>query len=134
VGEITPAVSADADANRYTAIQAKLATLQRAAEQLMEHAERVARRMRANADAAVNVAELSAGAQVDARHVAVIEEVATAFGRAAGGARSLSGAAESMHQAAGHVRHAHEAEYGGIRAAAAASSARQAKPGFYRPQ
>ncbi|CAM5698343.1 Conjugal transfer protein TraB OS=Streptomyces tendae OX=1932 GN=GUR47_38350 PE=4 SV=1 [Streptomyces tendae] len=77
MGEIAPAVSADADANGYTAIHTKLTALQRAAEQLMEHAERVALRMRANARAAVTVADLSAAAQVDARHVALINEVAT---------------------------------------------------------
>ncbi|KES03409.1 hypothetical protein BU52_30695 [Streptomyces toyocaensis] len=134
MGEIAPAVSADGDANGYTAIHTKLTALQRAAAQLMEHAERVAQRMRANANAAVTVADLSAAAQVDARHVAAINEVATSFGRVVGGARRLSGAADSMHQAAGHLRTEHQAEYGGVHAAVTASKARQAKPGFYRPQ
>ncbi|MFI8214005.1 hypothetical protein [Streptomyces werraensis] len=134
MGEIAPAVSADADANGYTAIHTKLTALQRAAAQLMEHAERVALRMRANARAAVTVADLSAAAQVDARHVAAINEVATSFGRVVGGARRLSSAADTMHQAAGHLKREHQAEYGGVHAAVTASKARQAKPGFYQPQ
>jgi ABC-type transporter Mla MlaB component len=132
VGEIVPAVAADGAANGFDAVQAKLAALERAAAQLNEHAERVAQRMRANAKAATTVADLSAAAQVDGRHVAAIAEVAGHFARVAGGALRLSGAAESMHQAAGHLRSAHRAEYGGVHAAVAASRARQAKPGFYR--
>lgn len=132
MGDIALAVPADGAANGYSGVQAKLAALQRAAAQLMEHADRVAQSMRANAKAAVVVAELSAAAQVDGGHVAAIGEVAGHFGRVAGGARRLSGAADAMHQAAGHVRSEHQAEYGGVHAAVTASRARQAKPGFYR--
>jgi hypothetical protein len=134
VGEIALSVPADGDSNGFSAVQLKLAALQRAAAQLQEHAERVAQRMRANAKTAATVADLSAAAQVDGRHVTAIAEVAGHFRRVAGGARGLSGTADTMHQAAGHVRSEHRAEYGGVQASVAASRARQAKPGFYRQQ
>ncbi|MFF4918874.1 hypothetical protein [Streptomyces tendae] len=134
MGDIALSVAADGNANGFSAVQAKLAALQRTAVQLHEHAERVAQRMRANAKTAAAGADLSAAAQVDGRHVSAIEEVAAHFGRVARGARGLSGSADAMHRAAGRVRSEHRAEYGGVQAAVTASRARQAKPGFYRQQ
>ncbi|MEV0185840.1 hypothetical protein AB0I54_42230 [Streptomyces sp. NPDC050625] len=133
MGQIAPAVGADGAANGYTVLVTKFTALQHAAAQLLEHAEYVAQRMRANADAAVTVAELCAAAEVDPRHVAGVADVGEAFGRVVGGCKRLMSAADSMHQAAGHLKSEHQAEYGGIHAAATASNARQAKPGFYRP-
>ncbi|UXY24986.1 hypothetical protein N8I84_41885 (plasmid) [Streptomyces cynarae] len=133
MGQIAPAVGADGAANGYTALVAKFTALQHAAAQLLEEAEHVAQRMRDNANAAVTVAELCAAAEVDPHHVAAVADVGEAFGRVVGGCKQLQSAAESMHQAAGHLKDEHQAEYGGIHAAATSSKARQAKPGFYRP-
>lgn len=133
MGHIAPAVNADGDANGYIALVSKLVALQVAAAQLLEHAERVAQQMRANADFAVTVAELCAAAEVDARHVGAVGEVGQAFARVVGGCKRLMSAADTMHTAAGHLKREHQAEYGGVHAAVTASRARQAKPGFYRP-
>lgn len=132
MNETAPALSTDAENNGYTAVQTKLATLQRTTEQLMEHAERVAARMRANAETAARVSDLSAAAEVDPVHLAALHDITDAFTQASSGARGLTSAAESMHIAAGLMRTSHEWEYGGIYEAAAASRARQAKPGFYQ--
>src|SRR5436190_4295498 len=128
-----PAVGSDGAANGYAALGAKLKALQSAAGELMEQAGQVAQRMRANAEAAVSVAELCAAAEVDPKHVAAVADVGEAFGRAVGGCKRLMGAADQVHQAAGHLKSEHRAEYGGIHAAATSSPARQARPGFYRP-
>lgn len=134
MGQLAPAVGADGVNNGYTALVAKFTALQTAATGLLEEAERLAQRMRANADAAVTVADLSAAAHVDARHVAAVADVGAAFGRVVGGCKQLMGAAEAMHTAASHLKAEHQAEYGAIHAAVTASRARQAAPGFYRPQ
>ncbi|MGK5497550.1 hypothetical protein [Streptomyces sp. URMC 125] len=132
MGEITPAAESEGAANGYTALAAKLQAMQQAADALLEQAEQVASRMRRNANAAVTLADLCAAAEVDPRHVAVIGDVSLAFGRVAGGGRQVAAASEAVSEAAGHLRAQHRVEYGGIHAAAAASRARQAKPGFYR--
>ncbi|WRZ96406.1 hypothetical protein OHB54_46515 (plasmid) [Streptomyces sp. NBC_01007] len=133
MGEIAPAVAADGAANGYLTIVTKFTALQKAAAGLFEHAEQLAQRMRANADSAVVVAELCAVAEADDRHVAAVAEVGEAFGQAVGGCKRLLSSAEQTHQAAAEVKAAHQAEYGPVHAAATASRARQAKPGFYRP-
>ncbi|MCX4920274.1 hypothetical protein OG458_42730 (plasmid) [Streptomyces sp. NBC_01281] len=133
MGEIAPAVAADGAANGYLSIVTKFTALQKAAAGLFEHAEQIAQRMRANADSAVVVAELCAAAEADARHVAAVAEVGEAFGQVVGGCKRLLSSAEQTHQAATDVKAAHQAEYGPVHAAATASRARQAKPGFYRP-
>ncbi|MGW2770142.1 hypothetical protein [Streptomyces sp. NPDC001275] len=133
MGQIAPAMSADGAANGYTALVTKFTALQKATAQLMEQAEVLAQHMRANADAAVTVADLCAAAEVDPRHVAAVADIGEAFGQVVGGCKRLVSAADQMHQAAGHLKSVHQAEYGGIHAAATASRARQAKPGFYRP-
>lgn len=132
MSEIAPAAGSEGAANGYTALAAKLRAAQKRADALMEQAEQVAQRMRRNAKAAVMLAELCAAAEVDPRHVAAIGDVSLAFGRVAGGGRQVAAAAETVGQATGHLRAQHQAEYGGIHAAALASRARQAKPGFYR--
>jgi hypothetical protein len=132
MGEITSAAGSEGAANGYTALAAKLQAMQQAADALLEQAEQVASRMRRNANAAVTLADLCAAAEVDPRHVAAIGDVSLAFGRVAGGGRRVASAAETVGQAAGHLRAQHRVEYGGIHAAAAASRVRQAKPGFYR--
>ncbi|WP_432101221.1 hypothetical protein [Streptomyces sp. WAC 04229] len=133
MGHIAPAVNADGASNGYVALVSKLVALQVAAAQLLEHAERVAQQMRANADFAVTVAEFCAAAEVDPRHVGTVDEVGRAFARVVGGCKRLMSSADTMHAAAGHLKSEHQAEYGGVHAAATASRARQAKPGFYRP-
>ncbi|MFE2586367.1 hypothetical protein [Streptomyces sp. NPDC059378] len=133
MGHIAPAVAADGAANGYTAIAAKFNALQHAAASLMEEAEVVAQRMRTNGNAAVRVAELCAAAEADPAHVAAVADVGEAFGRVVGGCKRLTGAADRVHQAAGHLRSEHQAEYGGINTAMTTSKARQAKPGFYVP-
>jgi hypothetical protein len=127
-----PAIGADGANNGYTTLHTKFTALQKAAAGLMEEAELVAQRMRANADASVTVADLCAGADVDPVHVAAIADIGEAFGRTVGGCKQLLAAADFVHQAAGHLKTQHQAEYGGIHAAAAASRARQARPGFYQ--
>jgi hypothetical protein len=132
MGQIASPVGADGAANGYTALIAKFTALQKAAAGLMEEAELVAQRMRHNADAATAVADLSAAAHVDGVHVAAIADVGHAFAMVAGGCKHMMSAADTMHTAAGHLKHEHQAEYGPIHAAVTASRARQAKPGFYR--
>ncbi|MFE2337317.1 hypothetical protein [Streptomyces coelicoflavus] len=119
-------------ANGYTALVVKFTALQKAANGLLDEVEFLAQRMRRNADAATTVADLSAAAHVDPAHVAAIADVGNAFAQAVGGCKRLMSAADTMHTAAGHLRHEHQAEYGAIHAAVTASRARQAKPGFYR--
>ncbi|MEU0054671.1 hypothetical protein [Streptomyces sp. NPDC006309] len=131
MGQIAP-VGADGANNGYTAISAKFLALQKAAAGLLEEAEHLALRMRVNADAATAVSDLCAMAQADSRHVATVAAVGTAFSRVVNGCTALMGAADAMHTAAGHLRTEHQTEYGGIHAAATASRARQAAPGFYR--
>ncbi|MFD5430358.1 conjugal transfer protein TraB [Streptomyces sp. NPDC127084] len=133
MGETAPAVGADGAANGFTALTAKFTALQRAAGALVEEAERLAVRMRANANAAVELADLNAAAEVDPRHIARTADIGEAFGRVVGGCKALQGAADTVHTAAGNVKAAHQAEYGPTHAAVTASRARQAKPGFYRP-
>ncbi|MFH8939558.1 hypothetical protein [Streptomyces griseosporeus] len=132
MGEIAPAVGADGANNGYTALVTKFTALQNAAAQLLERAEHLAQRMRANADAAVTVADLCAAAEVDSRHVAAIADVSEGFGRVVGGSKRLMGVADAMYTAADDLKTEHQAEYGGVHAAATASKARQARPGFYR--
>ncbi|MFD5814747.1 hypothetical protein [Streptomyces sp. NPDC127038] len=133
MGEIASAVAADGAANGYQAVGAKFTALQSAAADLFEHAERLAQRMRANANAALTVAELCAAAEADPRHVAAVAEVGAAFGQVSGECTRLVCSAEQTHQATADVQAAHQAEYGAVHEAATASKARQAKPGFYRP-
>ncbi|MFJ9931372.1 hypothetical protein ACIRU5_35810 [Streptomyces misionensis] len=128
-----PAIGADGAANGFSAVEAKLAALQKAAIGLQEETGVLVKQMRVNANAALKVAELSAAAEVDSRHVAAVVEIGAAFARVVGGCKVLIAAADTVHQATGHLRAEHKAEYGGIHAAVTASRARQAKPGFYRP-
>ncbi|MFD5572755.1 hypothetical protein [Streptomyces cadmiisoli] len=132
MGKIAPAVSADGANNGYTALVTKFTALQHAAAVLLEEAERLAQRMRVNADAAVTVADLCAAAQVDDVHVAAVADVGEAFGRVVAGCKRLMGAADDLHTAAGHLKTEHQAEYGGIHEAVTTSGVRQALPGFYR--
>lgn len=132
MGQIAPVVGADGANNGYTALAAKFVALQNAAARLLEESERLAQRMRANRDAATVVADLSAAARVDDRHVTAVTDIAAAFGRVVGGCTQLMDAADAMHTAAGQLKTEHQAEYGGIHAAVTASRARQAAPGFYR--
>lgn len=132
MGQIASPVGADGAANGYIALTAKFTVLQKAAANLMEEAELVAQRMRRNADAATAVADMSAAAHVDGVHVAAIADVGQAFAMVVGGCKRMMSAADTMHTAAGHLKHEHQAEYGPIHAAVTASRARQAKPGFYR--
>ncbi|MGW0143644.1 conjugal transfer protein TraB [Streptomyces calvus] len=132
--EIAPTVGADGADNGYTALVAKFTVLQNAAAALLAEAERLSVRMRANATAATVVSELCAAAEVDARHVANVAEVGAAFGRVANGCTGLMGAADTLHTTVGRLKTEHQAEYGGIHEAVAASGVRQARPGFYRPQ
>ncbi|MFI1377290.1 hypothetical protein ACH4UY_35475 [Streptomyces longwoodensis] len=132
MGQSTSLVGADGAANGYVALIAKFTALQNAAGGLMEEAELVAQRMRRNADAATAVADLSAAAHVDGVHVAAIADVGQAFAVVVGGCKRMLSVADTMHTAAGHLKHEHQAEYGPIHAAVTASRARQAKPGFYQ--
>ncbi|MFF3516564.1 hypothetical protein [Streptomyces sp. NPDC002573] len=132
MGHPAPAIGADGANNGYIALVTKFTALQKAAAGLMEEAELVAQRMRRNADAAVTVADLCASADVDPTHVAALADIGEAFGRTVGGCKQLLAAADLMHQAASHLKTQHQAEYGGIHAAATASRARQARPGFYQ--
>ncbi|MFD9029034.1 conjugal transfer protein TraB [Streptomyces parvulus] len=125
-------IGMEGDSNGYLALVAKFRALRKAASGLMEESERLAQRMRGNANTAIQLADLSAAAQVDAQHVTTIEDIAAAFGSVAGRCTRLVGAADVMHTAAGHLHHEHQAEYGGIHAAVTSSRARQAKPGFYQ--
>ncbi|UXY40515.1 hypothetical protein [Streptomyces albidocamelliae] len=131
MGQIAP-VGDDGDANGYMGLATKFTALQTTAAHLLEHAELIAQRMRANAATAVRVAELSAAAEVDPAHVAAVTDVAGAFGRVVGGCKNLMGAVDGVHQAAGNLKAEHRAEYGAIHDAATASKARQARPGFYQ--
>ncbi|WP_333741963.1 hypothetical protein [Streptomyces sp. IBSBF 2806] len=131
MGQLAP-IGADGANNGYLAANAKFTALQKAAAGLLEEAERLALRMRVNADIATAVSDLCAAAQVDTRHVAHVAAVGAAFARVVNGCAGLMGAADAMHIAAGHLKTEHEREYGGIHAAATASRARQAAPGFYR--
>ena len=133
MGETAPAVSADGAANGFTALTVKFSALQRASGALMEEAERLAVRMRTNANAAIEVADLTGAAEADPRHVARIADIGEAFGRVVGGCKQLQGAADAVHTATGSLKAAHQAEYGPTHAAVTTSRARQAKPGFYRP-
>ncbi|MEU5713985.1 hypothetical protein [Streptomyces flaveolus] len=133
MGQIAPAVGADGVNNGYVALVTKFTALQHAAAVLLEEAERLAQRMRANADAAVTVADLCAVAEVDGVHVAAVADIGEAFGRVVGGCKRVMSAADQVHTAAGHLKTEHQAEYGGIHAAVTASGVRQAKPGFYQP-
>ncbi|MEU3038115.1 hypothetical protein [Streptomyces griseoaurantiacus] len=126
------ATGAEGEGNGYLALGAKLKVLQMAAEQLLEEAEQHAHRMKNNADAAVQLADLCAAAEVDAKHVAAVADIAEAFGRVVGDARQVSATAYEVSEAAGHARTQHQAAYGGIHAAVSVSGARQARPGFYR--
>ncbi|MGA5207929.1 hypothetical protein [Streptomyces variegatus] len=132
MGQSTSPVGADGAANGYTALIAKFTALQKTAASLVEETDLVAQRMQRNADAAIAVADLSAAAHVDGVHVAAIVDVGNAFAKVVGGCKHMMSAADTMHTAAGHLKHEHQAEYGPIHAAVTASRARQAKPGFYQ--
>ncbi len=125
-------IGMEGDSNGYIALVAKFRALRKAASGLMEESERLAMRMRANANTATRLAALSAAAHVDSQHVAAIEDIASLFGSVVGRCTRLTAAADTMHTAAGHLHSEHQAEYGGIHAAVTSSRARQAKPGFYR--
>ncbi|MFE6357533.1 conjugal transfer protein TraB [Streptomyces rochei] len=133
MGQIAPALGADGADNGYAALVAKFTILQSAAANLLAEAERLSLQMRVNADAATAVSDLCAVAEVDARHVATVATIGAAFGRVVTGCTGLMGAADTLHTAVGHLKAEHQAEYGGIYEAVAASGVRQAKPGFYRP-
>ncbi|GGU66495.1 hypothetical protein [Streptomyces daghestanicus] len=132
MSRIVSTVAGDGANNGYTALVAKFTALQHAASALLEEAERMAHRMRANADAAVTVADLCAAAEVDSRHVAAVADISVAFSRVAGGYQQVMSTADTLHTAAGRLKSEHRAEYGGIHAAATSSRAKQAKPGFYQ--
>ncbi|MGW5497733.1 hypothetical protein [Streptomyces olivaceoviridis] len=132
MGQTVPAIDADGAGNGYTALVAKFTALQNAAAGLLAEAERLSLRMRANAGAATAVSDMCALAEVDARHVAAVGAVGEAFGRVVRGYKGLMGAAETLHSAVGRLKNEHQAEYGGIYEAVAASGVRQARPGFYQ--
>lgn len=122
------------DSNGFTGLDAKLALLQRASAALSERAEVVARRMRSNAGVSIRLADLCEAAEAGPQHVAAAAEIAAAFGRTVGGAVRLVGVADRMNSTAAGARSAHNAEYGGMHAAATSMArfgARQAKPAFY---
>ncbi|MGK3110598.1 hypothetical protein [Streptomyces sp. WAC05858] len=127
-----PAVGSEGAANGYQALQAKLKQLKGAADQLMEEAEQLAQRMRRNSNFAGTVADMTAAAEAEPRHVAAIGDVSEAFGRCVGGGRRVLAAAEGISNAAGQMKTTHQSQYGGIHAAVTSSRARQARPGFYR--
>lgn len=131
MSDITPTINAEGS-NGYSGLQAKLGRLQQTADALAERATAVQARMQRNADAAAGLGDMCTAAEVDPVHTAAIGEIATAYTQVAAGGVRLASAAEAMGQAAGHLRAQHQAEYGGVQAAAAASPVRQAKPGFYR--
>uniref|UniRef100_UPI003F49A295 hypothetical protein n=1 Tax=Streptomyces achromogenes TaxID=67255 RepID=UPI003F49A295 len=130
--QIAPAAGADGAGNGYTALDRKFTVLQQAAAALQEEAERTAQRMRANADAAVTVADLCAAAEVDGVHVAAVADIGAEFAKVAGSYKQVMSAADTLHTAAGHLRSEHQAEYGGIYEAVAVSGVRQARPAFYQ--
>lgn len=128
-----PAVNADGASNGYTAIQEKFRRLQMATDLLSERAETLAARMQRNAQGAVDLAEMCATAEVDARHVAKVGEIATVLAQVALSARGVQSAADRVGTATRHVAAEHQGEYGPVHAAATASPVRQARPGFYQP-
>lgn len=138
MGEIAPtagaasSIAADGAGNGYTALQAKMTKLQKAAAALQAQAERIQSRMKANARAANTVSEQCAQAEVAPVHVGAIADVAAAFGRTASSSASVVDAADRLDTAASGVKSAHRAQYGGIYAANAVSGVRMAKPGFYQ--
>lgn len=130
VGTGTAVVSGDGAG--FHGLQADLENLAADAEQLQEKAALLARAMGENADLARITAEQTAQAQAAPRHVAQVQEVASALVAAAAGAKALASRADSMAAQARAVKEAHNAEYRGIYEAVQASGIPMAKPGFYR--
>lgn len=127
----TGTVALTGDAAGFLALQAELEKLAQQAEQLQEMARQIARRMHRNADLAGMTAEQSRAAEVAAKHVTQVFEVATALDGCAAGANKLASQADAMAATARAVKAAHKAEYGGIYEADKASAVPMAKPGFY---
>ncbi|MFJ9729259.1 hypothetical protein ACIRP3_41605 [Streptomyces sp. NPDC101209] len=130
----SPAIGSDGAANGFSAFDAKMVALSRAAANLAEQTEVVAQRMRDNSKAAVQLSELCDAAQAGPQHAAAAADIAAAFGRTVGGATRLVNSAHNVNAAADGVRTAHRSEYGGMHAVAQAMGSRgvrQAKPGFY---
>lgn len=134
-GELVPVgtgtVAVSGDAAGFLALQQELEDLAQQAEELQEMAGQIARKMHHNAELASTTAEQTAAAEVAARHVAQVQEVASALDAAATGAKALAAKGDAMAAAARAVKAAHHAEYGGIYEADKASPVPMAKPGFY---
>jgi hypothetical protein len=134
-GELVPAntgqVALAGDAAGFLALQHELEQLAQQAEALQEMAGQIARQMHGNADLAGVTAEQSAAAEVAAKHVVQVFEVASALDACTAGARQLASQADAMAAQARAVKAAHKAEYRGIYEADKASPVPMAKPGFY---
>jgi hypothetical protein len=116
----------------FTRLAGRLVTLTAAAYRLKEGMADLQRRMEADADTAVRLAEQCQQAEVEPRFVALVLEASGALRAVAEASGSLADAADQMVTGARGLHDAHQAEYQGVYEAVRASGAQQAKPGFYR--
>ncbi|NUS43142.1 MAG: conjugal transfer protein TraB [Mycobacteriaceae bacterium] len=134
-GELVPVgtgtVALSGDAAGFHAWQAGLDELAQQAEELQELAGQIARKMHSNAELASMTAEQTAAAEVAARHVAQVYEVASALDACAAKAKKVASMGDAMAVTARAAIAAHNAEYRGIYEADKASPVPMAKPGFY---
>ncbi|MET9402111.1 conjugal transfer protein TraB [Kitasatospora sp. NPDC002965] len=117
--------------NRFKAVQHKLKTLGTAMDGAATELEALQRRMRANGDRTLQLAEQIAYAELDEKFVEMTNMVSLALGGAIVEIRALQETAQGVAALAHETRAAHSALYGGLDEVRSGRRERTPKPAFF---